>query len=517
MAKHLRILFIVVCVSCFAILTMWIDRGVGSEINSEKSENDAFAKVAVKGERMEWHINVPFEKLTVTVLGPEESKYVQVFGGESLPFFQRRDNDGKLFPDGVCNYQLLMTPISNKKSSTNRLPAGRDSNEKPTIEQASQKLVTQSGFFVIEEGQIISNEAAVEMETAFQEESSLEARNPDYVINDDVIITGSECIGFDCADGESFGFDTLILKEHNLRIYFNDTSYTASYSRNDWRITINDSTNGGASYFSIDDVTGGSVPFKVEAGAPTNSLYVEDYGRIGLGTSTPVVELHIKDSDTPTMRLEQDTSGGWTAQTWDVAGNESNFFVRDATNGSKLPFRIQPSTPSSTLCLKSDGNVGIGTWSPEAKLHIQSDVDATGPLFLVEREVSGTQTTFFTVKDGGDVELFKTLGQGSDRNQKKNIEPVNTATILKQISELPLSKWSYKSDDDSIVHIGPMAQDFHAAFRLGKDDKHITPIDSSGVALAAIQELYKLVAKQNEMIRELQEKNARLEARLKDS
>ena len=121
------------------------------------------------------------------------------------------------------------------------------------------------------------------------------AKPQDVLHYDDVIITGSLCVGFDCVDGESFRFYTIILKENNLRIYFNDTSNTASYPTNNWRITVNDSTNGGASYFSIDDVDDGSSIFKIDAGAPSNSLYVEDYGRIGLGTSTPVVELHIKD------------------------------------------------------------------------------------------------------------------------------------------------------------------------------------------------------------------------------
>ena len=172
MARHLRNFFIVVLVSCFGILTMWIDSGVGSEINSDKSENDAFAKVAVKGDRMEWHINVPFEKLTVIVSGPDESKYAQVFEGGSLPFFQMRDNDGELFPDGACSYQLQAVAASNTTSRGDNLPAGRDSNEKPGISEISQQSMTQSGVFLIEERQIISNEATVEMETNVPNEPS---------------------------------------------------------------------------------------------------------------------------------------------------------------------------------------------------------------------------------------------------------------------------------------------------------------------------------------------------------
>ena len=192
----------------------------------------------------------------------------------------------------------------------------------------------------------------------------------DQVILDDLIIDGSICAGMDCVNGESFGFDTIRLKENNLRIKFQDTSSSASFPSNDWQITVNDSANGGANKFSIDDIDGGRTPFTIEASAPSHSLYVDDAGRIGLGISNPVVEMHIKDGDSPTIRLEQDGTSGFTPQTWDIAGNETNFFVRDATNGSKLPFRIRPSAPSNSIYVDTDGDIGLGTASPQADLHV---------------------------------------------------------------------------------------------------------------------------------------------------
>ena len=171
--------------------------------------------------------------------------------------------------------------------------------------------------------------------------------NKDFVINDDLIVDGSACIGFDCVNGESFGFDTIRVKENNLRIKFDDTSVAASFPRNDWQLTANDSANGGASKFSIDDISGNRTPFTVEANARSHSLYVDDGGRIGSRTSTPSVEIHTIDGDTPTLRLQQDGSSGFAPQTWDVAGNETNFFIRDVTNGSALPFRIRPGAPTS--------------------------------------------------------------------------------------------------------------------------------------------------------------------------
>ena len=88
----------------------------------------------------------------------------------------------------------------------------------------------------------------------------------------------------------------------------------------------------------------------------------------------------------------------------------------------------------------------------------------------------------------------------SDRNAKENFEPVDSKEILERVTKLPLASWSYRSESNSVRHLGPVAQDFHAAFGLGADDKHIAGLDSSGVALAAIQGLsQELKAKQTEI------------------
>jgi hypothetical protein len=225
-----------------------------------------------------------------------------------------------------------------------------------------------------------------------------------------------------------------------------------------------------------------------------------------------VVELHIKDSDTPTVRLEQDSSGGWTAQTWDVAGNESNFFVRDATNGSKLPFRIQPGTPSSTLSLKSDGSVGIGTWSPAYPMELETTGE--NATFALDRTdgatgkfaVAAIKTSFGSVTNhkveilvnnsavaefetDGDLSIDGYLHEGSDVNAKEGFVAVDGGDVLERLDGVTISMWSFKASDDGAHHMGPTAQDFYAAYGLGSDDKHISALDVGGVALAAIKEL----------------------------
>ncbi len=98
----------------------------------------------------------------------------------------------------------------------------------------------------------------------------------------------------------------------------------------------------------------------------------------------------------------------------------------------------------------------------------------------------------------------------SDRNLKENFSAVDPASILTKVAALPVQTWNYKSDPASLRHIGPMAQDFSAAFHVGMDDKHIATVDADGVALAAIQGLYELLQKDQVEIARLREENERL-------
>jgi hypothetical protein len=93
----------------------------------------------------------------------------------------------------------------------------------------------------------------------------------------------------------------------------------------------------------------------------------------------------------------------------------------------------------------------------------------------------------------------------SDRNAKENIQPIDPRAVLDKVAALPISEWNYKQDM-AARHVGPMAQDFRAAFGLGHDDKGIATVDADGVALAAIQGLNQKLEEQ------LKAKEARLRA-----
>ena len=345
----------------------------------------------------------------------------------------------------------------------------------------------------------------------------------DQVIVDDLIVDGSACIGFDCANGENFGFDTIRLKENNLRIRFMDTSNSASFPSNDWQITINDSSNGGANKFSIDDIDSGKTPFTIKAGTRAHALYVDDKGRVGLGTSTPAEDLHIWYGDTPTIRLHQSGSG-WAPQTWDLSGNEANFFIRDVTNGSELPFRIQPGAPTNSLFIKSDGKVGLGTQSPAAPLALWTN-SSTDAEFLLQRDggatgvVSASGATVFmgsrtnhpldlvvndqtamTIETDGTVHVIGNaiisgnLDLGSSRDLKKNIHPLQTKEAVEALKELRPVKYNYKIDPDE-ESIGFIAEDVPDLLATNSR-KTVSPMDIVAV-------LAKVTQNQQELIEQL--------------
>jgi hypothetical protein len=495
-------------------------------VPAQATTQSTLATEYITPNEISWQPLGSVEGFVLTVSRPDGQVIQKEFEG-AHPSFSLFD-DGGPAPDGQYNYELQAIPILDPEVR-DAMRAARNSGDLSTLEKLQKehlpKTLVQSGSFRVSGGALVLPTEAEELPLAMGTASSPDPTQ-DILHYDDVIITGSLCVGFDCADGESFGFDTGIFKEHNLRLYFNDTSYTASYPTNSWRITINDSTNGGASYFSIDDVDDGTSIFKIEAGAPSNSLYVEDYGRVGLGTSTPVVEMHIKDSDTPTVRLEQDSSGGWTAQTFDVGSNESNFFIRDATNGSKLPFRIQPSTPSSTLCLKSDGRVGVGTWSPGYAMELEKTGENAA--FVAERTDGATNYINATASFGnfgtvtshplrlvagglwkmkintdGTLEMSDggsyngTWNNASSRKYKENIESLETRKAFEAVKELRPVRYHYKSQQDE--RLGFIAEEVPDLVAMD-DRKSLSTMDIVAALTKVVQEQMNVMEAQQRVI-----------------
>lgn len=103
----------------------------------------------------------------------------------------------------------------------------------------------------------------------------------------------------------------------------------------------------------------------------------------------------------------------------------------------------------------------------------------------------------------------------SDRDAKEAFEAADPLQILHRLSDLPIQTWNYKWNDAAIRHIGPMAQDFAAAFAVGEDDKHICTVDAQGVAFAAIQGLYRMLQEKDAQLKDQRSQMASLRRQLR--
>ena len=137
---------------------------------------------------------------------------------------------------------------------------------------------------------------------------------------------------------------------------------------------------------------------------------------------------------------------------------------------------------------------------------------------IIRIGTAGQQTATYLV--GNVFTPSGTVQSSSDRNAKEDFSNVNPLQVLAKVATLPVTEWNYKTDK-GVEHIGPMAQDFHAAFGLnGGDDKHISVVDEGGIALAAIQGLNQRLEneakKKDAQIADLKQQNESLEQRLNE-
>lgn len=486
----------------------------------------------VQGEQQGANINLHQSGILVTGIGNATYLQLRIVGPGGILVCDESSEGSAInwsvtggLPDGQYTYEVLQGVAPKRKRETTQSNNISAAAAEAAAIKRDYPSSTQSGGFLLQGGGIVlpgAEETGAVEKRASGIKGVLAALGnfivtpvyADQVILDDLIIDGSNCVGQDCVNGESFGFDTIRIKENNLRIRAVDTSNTSSFPTNDWQITFNDSANGGLNKFSIDDIDGGRTPFTIEAGAPSHSLYVDDGGRVGFGTSTPVVDLHVKSGNTPTLRLEQDGTSGFTPQTWDVAGNEAGFFVRDATNGSTLPFRIRPGASSSVIDISADNEVGINTTSPNATLHVVGNAiidndnspQTRGDLLVVGKVRIGDDNDEFdnyvkTLHVEGDALISGNLELGSSRTLKNNIHPLDLMDAETTLAALQPVRFHYKSspNEESIGFIAEDVPDLVAT----QSRKSISTMDVVAVLTKVVQEQQVTISRLENRITEL--------------
>lgn len=133
----------------------------------------------------------------------------------------------------------------------------------------------------------------------------------------------------------------------------------------------------------------------------------------------------------------------------------------------------------------------------------------------------GQANAMISTSTGAYLHTNGTWTNSSDVNRKHRFAEVSGEDVLARLRSLPITSWTYRTENDDVRHIGPMAQDFRATFGLGDDEKVISTVDADGVALAAAKALEARTAGQENRIQalearnvELQQENAEMRARL---
>jgi hypothetical protein len=229
---------------------------------------------------------------------------------------------------------------------------------------------------------------------------------------------------------------------------------------------------------------GGSVGYTTVGGGYQNSA-TGTYGTVGGGANNTA-------------------SGGYSA----VGGG---YFNKATGTGAAVPGGVgNTATAAGSFAAGQDaaaGNSGAFVWS---------DGSATTSSGANNQFVARASGGFvFYTSSGSSAGAQLPAGSGSwsslsDRAAKNDFAPINAQSVLAEVTSLPMTSWSYKTEP-GVRHVGPMAQDFFAAFNVGEDNRHIADVDESGVALAAIKGLNEKLESDNT---ELKQENSLLSRRL---
>ena len=286
-----------------------------------------------------------------------------------------------------------------------------------------------------------------------------------------------------------------------------------------WDIISTGSANSGGS---------GHLQFRQAGADPV--LALTPAGDVGVGTLSPTAKLHVGDeagTQPVLIRAESPRTGGscFSLVSTDTGGR-SWYFTSSGSGTFGGPGKLMVKQGGNTPLLVLDGNqrAGINNTDPQAALDVVTRENENvlslrnpyGYSRIVLTDSSGSQGLLTCHTMGGNTLLqldagehwlhLNSLGwvetdcivacqelvEQSDLNRKADLEAVSPVDILERVVSLPINTWAFTNAVNT-RHLGPMAQDFHAAFGLGKDDTTISPRDVASVGLAAIQGLNQIV------------------------
>lgn len=265
-------------------------------------------------------------------------------------------------------------------------------------------------------------------------------------------------------------------------------------------------------------------------------------GNVGIGTLLPESKLTVIGSSTgdTLLRVENSTSShagvaifgksvggtgvfGFSTSGDGVVGVSSTGYA--GSFGGKVNIRGDTSIPEDALLFGSATRQMINLFSTTYGIGVQSGTQyfrTNGGFAWFKGGVHNNTanspgsggTRLMRLDSSGNLYTLGTVNPPSDRNLKADFSAVNPRSILEKLAAVPIQSWHYRSEPETVRHLGPVAQDFKAAFDLGTDDKHISTVDADGVTMAAIQGLYQMMLEKDRQIEALTRKVEQQQAQL---
>jgi len=278
----------------------------------------------------------------------------------------------------------------------------------------------------------------------------------------------------------------------------------------------NGSHVGGGGYnrargdYSVVDGGGGAFAYDSNSAIGANSVVACGYANTASGLATTVSGGY---ANTASGQFSTVSGGDNNTSAGIVATVSGGYFNTVSGNSASISGGAFNSASGDYAAIPGGFNcVANGDYSFVAGRNVKTNSNASGTFVWGDNDAADTLVSgianrvVFRAANGYRLYTADNLSSGvllnsgdgawssvSDSTKKRNRRNVDTKAILDKVSAMPIQRWSYKSQDPSIEHIGPMAQDFYAAFGLGDNNTTISTIDPDGVALAAIQELAKQV------------------------
>ena len=398
-----------------------------------ESPHAPVARMITTATMVEWQPSLDRQPVVLSLQRPDGRVVTETFPAGSKPMLRVENLGG----DGLYKYELR-----------------------------SGGAAAQSGSFSVRSGAVVPPNLR---ETAVRPPFKTA---PNTFFSDFVSAAGGLCGGADCTSTESMGSATIKAKANTVRLKFEDTSTLAGFPTTDWQISANDSFSGGANKLFVEDLTAATVPFLIEGGTPTNTLYVDSTGRIGIGTSTPAKTLTMDDPLSPTIQMEQSAS---PFQTWDIVANNNNFYVRDVNHESD-PFIIKTAAPYYSLVIDASGKIGLGVSAPSYQIHHSSGARLDAGVWV----------------------------DASSRAVKQDIHDLDRDAALEALQALQPVTFAYKANPTD-THVGFIAEDVPELVAT-PDRTGLAPMDIVGVLTKVVQEQQKTISDLRARLERLEKK-----------